>query len=330
MKDKLPEKMKKEILIYQGNNGEIEFKGDLKRETLWANLQQISKLFDTDKSGISRHIKNIYYSKELDKKSTVAKIATVQTEGERTVKREVEYYNLDLILSVGYRVNSNTATKFRQWATKTLRQHIIQGYTINKKRISQNYTEFLRSVETVKKLLPESGQMRAEDALELVKMFADTWISLDAYDKSALPKLGQNKRQVSVTSLELTDALNKLKQDLIRKNEATELFAQEKDINAVEGIVGSVFQTAFRQDAYETLEEKAAHLLYFIVKNHPFTDGNKRSGAFAFVWFLNKTGLLRKDKMSPEALTALTLLVAESKSKDKEQIIGLILQLLKK
>lgn len=322
--------MKKEIIIYQGKNGEISFNGDLKKETLWASLQQIADLFETDKSGISRHIKNIYQSKELNRNTTVAKIATVQTEGKRMIKREIEYYNLDLILSVGYRVNSKTATNFRQWATKTLRQHIVQGYTINKKRLTNNYKEFMQAVETVKKLLPIDGQVKAEDALELVKMFADTWISLEAYDKSALPKLGTNKKQVKLTAKELTEALAQFKQNLMRKKEATDLFGQESNKDAIAGIVGTVFQTIFGHDAYSTLEEKAAHLLYFFVKNHPFTDGNKRSGAFAFVWFLNKAGLLQKDKMSPEALTALTLLVAESNPKDKEQIVGLVLQLLKK
>jgi len=321
--------MKKEIIIYQTKQGEIEFKGDIQKETLWANLQQIADLFETNKSGISRHINNIYKSKELERESTVAKIATVQTEGKRTVEREIEYYNLDLILSVGYRVNSKVATKFRQWATKTLRQHIIKGYTINRKQIAKNYKEFLQVVESVKKLLPQGDQLKAQDALELIKLFAQTWLSLDAYDKSKLPKIGISKKQVLITAEELTGALKQLKTDLLKKQEASELFGQERNKDAIAGIVGTVFQSVFGRDAYETLEEKAAHLLYFIVKNHPFVDGNKRSGAFAFVWFLNKAGLLRKEKISPEALTALTLLVAESKPQDKERVIGLILQLLK-
>ncbi|MDK2948969.1 MAG: hypothetical protein PWQ56_134 [Patescibacteria group bacterium] len=144
--------MKKEPIIYQGKNGEIEFKGDIQKETLWANLQEIADLFETDKSGISRHIKNIYQSRELDPKTTVAKIATVQAEGDRKVKRNIEYYNLDLILSVGYRVNSKIATKFRQWAIKTLRQHIIKGHTINRKELIKNYQEFLQLVNSVQLL----------------------------------------------------------------------------------------------------------------------------------------------------------------------------------
>lgn len=319
-------KDEKEIVVYQGKNGEIALKGDVKKETIWASLQQIADLFETDKSGISRHIKNIYQSGELKQKETVAKIATVQTEGKRKVKREIEYYNLDLILSVGYRVNSTSATKFRQWATKTLREHIVEGYTLNKKRLDKNYEKFFKTVNDIKKLLPSGDTVKAEDALELVKMFATTWFSLDAYDKSDLPKTGTNKKKITITSEELINALAELKQNLIKKGQA---FGQERQQNSVAGIVDNVFQSVYGRDAYKTIEEKAAHLLYFVVKNHPLTDGNKRSGAFAFIWFLNKAGILRKDKISPEALTVLTLFVAESDSKDREQIIGLILQLLR-
>lgn len=321
--------MKKEFVIYQGKNGEIAFKGDVKKETIWGSLQQIADLFGADKSGISRHIKNVYESGELDKGSTVAKFATVQKEGERTVKRDVEYFNLDLILSVGYRVNSKTATKFRQWATKTLRTYLTQGFVIHPKQIAKNHEVFLQAVESVRKLLPSGGQIKAEDALELVKFFANTWVSLDAYDKSTLPQKGVSKKRVHITGHELSTAIAALKRDLLKKGEATNLFAQERSRDAVEGIVGNVFQTVFGKDVYPTLEEKAAHLLYFIVKNHPFSDGNKRSGAFSFVWFLSRVGLLRTDRLTPEALTTLTLLVAESNPKEKERMIGLILLMLK-
>ena len=319
--------MNRNGIIYQSKRGELEFRGDIHKETLWASLQQIADLFGRDKSVVSRHIRNIFEDGELEKKSVVAFFATTASDGK---VYQVEHFNLDLILSVGYRVNSKTATKFRQWATKILRQHIVKGYTINKKRLARNYDEFLRAVESVKSLLPTGDAVKAKDALELVKMFAGTWLSLDAYDKSALPKRGASKREVRASAEELVSAVAELKSDLVGKKEATELFAQEMRNGAALGIAESAFQSVFGRDAYETLEEKAAHLLYFFVKNHPFVDGNKRSGAFAFVWFLNKSGLLRKDRMSPEALTALTLLVAESNPKDKDRMIGLVLQLLKK
>jgi len=314
--------MKSNIIIYQGNNGEIALKGDLKRKTIWASQTQIVDLFGVDQSVISRHIRNIFKDGEIEEKSNMQKMHIPNSD------KPVVFYSLDVILTVGYRTNPKAAIDFRKWVTKTLRQHIVKGYTLNRKRIARNYYEFSQAAESVQKPLQAGEQIKVEDTPELIKMFANTWLSLDAYDKSQLPKTGASKKQVLVTAEELSEALMQLKSDLLKKQEASELFGQERNKDAIAGIVGSVFQSVFRQDAYKTLEEKAAHLLYFIVKDHPFVDGNKRSGAFAFVWFLNKAGLLRKDKITPETLTALTLFVAESLPQDKERVVGLILQLL--
>ncbi len=319
----------KNLIIYQAKTGAIELKGDFKKETVWANLNQIAQLFDTDKSGISRHIKNIFKIKELKQKSSVAIFATVQKEGGKQVKRDIEYYNLDMILSVGYRVNSKKATSFRQWATKTLRSHLIQGYTINRSQIGRNYEKFMKAVAEVKLLLPPSDLVDANDALELAQLFANTWFSLDAYDRSTFPVKGLMKKEVDFTANQLAQALAELKKGLMAKKEASGLFGSERGGQSLAGIVGNVFQSFEGEDLYVTIEEKAAHLLYFIVKNHPFVDGNKRSGAFAFVWFLNRSGILEKEKMNPVALTVLTLLVAESDPKEKDRIIGLILLLLR-
>jgi len=319
-----------QIVIYQAKGGAIEFKGDFQKDTIWASLQQIADLFETDKSGISRHIKNIYGIGELDRKSTVAFFATVQNEGGRKIKRNIEYYNLDTILSVGYRVNSKKATIFRQWATKVLRQHILKGYTVNRRLISRNYQSFLKAVEGVKKYLPVSNKVNASDVLDLVKMFASTWLSLDSYDKAGFPKTGSIRRQITVTSNELGEVLLGLKTKLISQGNATNIFGQEKRIGEIDSIIRNVFQSYGGKDLYPTLEEKAANLLYFFAKGHPFVDGNKRSGAFAFIWFLRKASILNTSKMTPEALTALTLLVAESNPKDKEKIIGLVLMLIGK
>ncbi len=315
--------MKNQTIIYQTKNGEIALKGDAQKETLWANQAQIVELFRVNQSVVSRHVRNIFQDGEIDKKSNMQKMHIANSD------KPVTFYSLDVILAVGYRTNSKVAIEFRRWATKTLRQHILQGYTINKKRIVKNYDAFLRAVESVQRLLPAGGQVGASDALELVKLFANTWLSLDAYDKSALPTTGASKKQVQVSVAELTEAIAQLKTALMIKKQATSLFAQERQADAVASVVGNVFQSVFGRDAYATLEEKAAHLLYFFVKNHPFTDGNKRSGAFVFIWFLNRVGLLRQDKISPEALTALTLLVAESNPRDKDKTIGLILQILR-
>jgi hypothetical protein len=319
--------MKNKIIIYQNKSGAIEFKGDFRKETLWANLQQIADLFERDKSVVSRHIKNIFDDGELRRDSVVAFFATTAVDGKTY---QVEYFNLDVILSVGYRVNSKKATVFRQWATKTLRAHIVDGYTINRSRIGENYDAFLKAVDQVKGLLPAGGAVDAESALELIKMFANTWLSLNAYDKSTLPKEGATKKQVKLTADDLVLALRELKRALVAKKEATDIFGAERQKESIAGIVGNVMQSFGGQDLYPSVETKAAHLLYFVVKNHPFVDGNKRSGAYAFVWFLRKARILDKSKITPPALTALTLFVAESNPKNKEQIIRLILQLLKK
>ena len=187
----------------------------------------------------------------------------------------------------------------------------------------------MRAVGDLKTLLPEDNKIQTQDVLELVEAFAGTWFSLDAYDTQNFPKSGATKKAATFTADELTQALHEFKNELLVRKQATELFGREKGKDAVHGIVGNVFQSFGKQDVYPTVEEKASHLLYFMVKNHPFVDGNKRSGAFAFIWFLRKAGLLRAS-LTPEALTALTLLVAESHAKEKEKTIGLILLLLQK
>lgn len=315
------------LLIYQAENGAIEVKPDATYDTIWANLEQISRLFGRDKSVISRHIKNIFAEGELVKSSTVAFFATVQQEGQRKVKRSIEYYNLDVILSVGYRVNSKVATKFRQWATQILKQHILQGYTINAKVLEQNKIHFLQTLEDLKLLTQNNAQIEAKDVIALIQNFSHTFFSLDSYDKNAFPVQGTLK-EIKTSAQELYKDIQQLKAELIKKGEATELFAQEKNKGALEGIFGNVFQSVFGEDAYPTLEDKAAHLLYFIVKNHPFNDGNKRCGAFSFVWLLHKAGYDFKDKVSPQTLTTLTLLVAESNPTDKEKMIGIVKLLL--
>jgi prophage maintenance system killer protein len=317
-------KLQNEILIYQSKSGAIEFKGDFIKETIWASQSQIMELFEVDQSVISRHINNIFRDEEIDKKSNMQKMHIANSD------KPVMFYSLDVILSVGYRTNSKMAIIFRKWASQVLRQHILEGYTLNKKQLRKNYDSFLEAVESVKKLLPVNGAVIAEDVLELIKLFASTWFSLDAYDRTELPTTGATKRKILVTADELKKSIFSLKNELITKKEATNFFAQEKQLGSIQGIVGNVFQSFAGENVYPSIEEKAAHLLYFIVKNHPFVDGNKRSGAFAFVWFLRKAKILDMQRLSPQALTTLTLLVAESNPKDKDRMIGLILMLLKK
>lgn len=316
---------KTEAIIFQAKNGAIELRGDLRHETLWATLDQISDVFGRDKSVISRHFTNIFADKELDRNSVVAKNATTAADGKTY---QVEYYNLDAIISVGYRVNSNTATKFRQWATKTLRAYIIQGYALNKKQIARNYQNFLKSISTIQALLPEHVTLDPKAVLELVKEFSATWMSLDAYDKGRLSPIGTTREPISLTGVELTEAIVNLRQELLKKGEVNDIFAQERAKGNVEGIVGNVMQSFAGKSVYESAEEKAANLLYLMVKNHPFVDGNKRSGAFAFIWFLRRAKVRGSSNINPSALTVLTLLIAESDPKRKDQMIALVTTLL--
>jgi death-on-curing family protein len=318
------------LVIYQAKNGAIELRGDAEKETIWATQKQLSEIFEVTTQNITMHLKSIYKEKELNEKSTCKKSLQVRNEGEREVKRMVMEYNLDAIIAVGYRINSIIGTKFRIWATKTLKQHITEGYTVNKSRIGMNYEKFLQAVEEVKALLPKGDHVGAKDVLELVKTFASTWFSLDSYDKDQLPDKGFTTKSLQIESKQLSEAIMELKKSLIQKQEATELFAEEKLKGNLKGIFGNIFQSAFGQDVYPTLEEKAAHLLYFIIKNHPFNDGNKRTGAFSFVWFLSRAGISFRSKITPEALTTLTILIAESDPKDKDKMVGLVLLLLKK
>lgn len=321
---------KQGVVIYQAKSGAIELRGDFTHETLWATQAQIANAFDVDVRTINEHIKNIYKSDELKDTSTIRKFRIVQKEGKREIEREINHYNLDLILSVGYRVNSKRATQFRQWATKTLRTHIVDGYTINRVRIGQNYDAFMKAVADVRALLPAGMQSDTGSILELVRMFADTWMSLDAYDKEALDLKKPTKKKVALTGAKLAESVAVLKSELIKKGEATDLFATERNRNALEGIVGNVMQAFAGADVYPSVESKAAHLLYFIVKNHPFIDGNKRTGAYSFVWFLSRAKMLDTRRLTPEALTALTLLIAESNPRDKDKLIGLVMMLIRK
>ena len=319
---------KNEVVIYQGKDGAIEFKGDFTHETIWATQAQIAEAFDVSVRTISEHTKNILTAKELDEIATIRNFRIVQKEGNREVYRYAKHYNLDMILSVGYRVNSKKATLFRQWATKTLRGYIIDGFAINKKRIAANYEHFLHIVEDVKKLLPAPPVLDAGDAVDLISLFADTWLSLDAYDRESLPKGKLTKKKVELTADKITASLTQLRIDLISKAQATDIFGKERSVGSVVGIVGNVMQSFNGKELYESAEEKAAHLLYFMVKSHPFTDGNKRSGAFAFVWFLKHAGILNVSKLTPSVLTALTILVASSDPKDKEKVVSLILNII--
>lgn len=221
--------MKNNVIIYQAKNGEIKLKGDFANETIWASQADIAKIFGVTPQNITIHLRNIFEEKELEKKSTCKESLQVQLEGKREIKRKILEYNLDILIAIGYRINSVTGTKFRKWATRVLKQHITAGYSINKTLIGKNYSKFIKAIENVRNLLPDGNIIDNESVLELVKFFANTWLSLDAYDKSQLPTTGINQKQVSFVSDDLNKALAELKIDLIKKDEATDLFAIERE-----------------------------------------------------------------------------------------------------
>ena len=320
----MSKKTNKNIAIYQSKDGAIKLRADSEKETVWATQSQIAEIFEVERSVITKHIGNLLKNSEIDEKSNVQKMHIANSD------KPVAVYSLDVILAIGYRTNSKRAIEFRQWATKTLHNYIINGFAINKNRITKNYEKFLSVVDDIKKLLPTGTSVDPKDAIELISLFADTWLSLDAYDRDSLPKGKLTKKKVELTAEKITANLVELKKELIRKSEATDIFGIERNKGSVAGIIGNVMQSFGGKELYGSAEEKAAHLLYFMVKNHPFTDGNKRSGAFTFVWFLKQANILDVSRLTPSALTALTILVASSNPNEKYKVISLILNLISK
>ncbi|KKR79076.1 MAG: hypothetical protein UU24_C0017G0012 [Candidatus Nomurabacteria bacterium GW2011_GWA2_40_9] len=313
----------KNIVIYKGPKGNVSLKVQFERDTVWATQAQIAQVFSVERTVITKHINNLLKSEEINEKSNVQKMHIANSD------KPVAFYSLDMILAIGYRTNSNQAIVFRKWATNVLHKHLIDGYTINRDQITKNYDSFMKSVSDIQALLPEHVLLDPKTIIELIKEFASTWVSLDAYDKEKLKTVGTNKKIIKLTGEELFEAIQSLKNELLKKNKATDIFAQERERGSVTGIVGNVMQSFGGKTLYETTEEKAAHLLYFMVKNHPFVDGNKRSGAFAFIWFLRKYRVRGSRNINTATLTALTLLIAESNPNKKDQMVALITQLLK-
>lgn len=250
--------MKSKVVIYQAKSGAIELKKDTKKQTVWATQAQIASIFEVGSPAITKHLKNIYSEQELSQKVTCSKMEQVQIEGKRMIKRTVTIYNLDAIISVGYRISSKTGTRFRQWATKILRQYILSGFAINKKQVARHYERFQKSIKELKGLLPAPEAFNRENVLELITAFADTWLSLDAYDKDELVTSGLDRRAVAITAEQLSGALTAFKQSLVLKEAASALFGQERVRGVVAGIVGNVMQSFSNQPLYPTLEEKAA------------------------------------------------------------------------
>lgn len=319
-----------ELEIYKTKDSQIEVRVMFDQDTVWLSQKQMAELFGKDSDTIGLHLKNIFSEEEIAEVATTEFLSVVQKEGKREVKRKIKYYNLDAIISVGYRVNSKRGTQFRQWATQRLKDYLVKGYAINQKRLD----ELGRMV----KLVEQSGKIETlqlqevKGLLEILGNYTKSFVLLNQYDSNSLQttKLSENITY-EIQYDEAKAAITELKKQLIEKKEATELFGNEKDKSFYSSLQ-SIVQTFNGQYLYPSIEEQAAHLLYFIIKNHSFNDGNKRIGAFLFIWFLEKNKHRFKSsgevKINDNGLTAIALLVAQSKPEEKEIIIQLIIALI--
>ncbi|MBX9705286.1 MAG: virulence protein RhuM/Fic/DOC family protein [Gammaproteobacteria bacterium] len=320
-----------DINIYQSDNGNVEVR--VSQDTVWLSQDQMTAVFGVQKAAVSKHLKNIYSTGELTKEATVSKMETVQREGNRLVMRQIEHFNLDVVISIGYRVNSVQATRFRQWATGVLREHLTKGYSINRQRFEENARELEAALVLVKKTAqnPELLTDEGRGLVDIVTRYTQTFLWLQRYDDGLLADPPQQVGGKLLTTTQARKALATLKANLIIRGEATIFFAQER-ADAFDALLGNLEQTIANKPAYPTVESKAAHLLYFVIKNHPFFDGNKRSGAFLFVDFLYRNGrLFNKDNqpvINDVGLAALALLIAESNPANKDTMIRLIISML--
>lgn len=334
----VPEIKHSEVVVFKPRGGQTEFQVvlDGEHDTVWATEQQIMELFGKARRTIGEHIKNIYKDGELDKESTWREFRQVQQEGGREVTRKVSIYNLDVIISVGYRVKSQVGTEFRKWATQRLKEYLLKGYSINQKLLSTEQQKVKALKQEINQLNEELFQTKktlADGILSIISHYSKSFELLEKYDKDELSSDNLNKDLIYVISLEdVKNAIKQLKTSLIAKGEASDLFGNEKD-ESFQGILGSISQTVFRELAYPTIEEQAVQLLYSIIKGHPFSDGNKRIGSFMFVWFLERNGHhLNKNgelKINENTLVTLALAVAQSLPEQRETILKLIMNLIK-
>ncbi len=310
---------KNEIILFENQGVKLEV--NLKDETVWLNRQQLSELFDRDIKTIGKHINNALKEELKDDNSVIAKFATTATDGKTY---NVEYYNLDVIISVGYRVKSKKGVIFRQWANKILKDYMLKGYAVNQKRLE--YLE--KTIQLIDIANRIDKRLEANDAKEILKVIGEYSKALDLlddYDHRTLKKTGGNVDERKIEYSKCIEIINKL-----RFNEESSLFAIERN-KGLDSIIGNIYQSFAGQDVYKSIEEKGANFLYLIVKNHVFIDGNKRIAATLFIYFLNFYGILYKNgkqTVDNNTLTALTLLIAESNPKEKEVMIDLVMNFL--
>lgn len=304
------------LVFYKSEDGNIQLNVKLEKDTVWLTQSQMSNLFGVDRTVIVRHIRNIYKSAELCEDATCAKNAQVQEEGGRTVRRTIPYYNLDMIISVGYRVNSKNATQFRIWATSILKQYLIKGYAINDQRLQQ-------LGEVIRIMKRTQNELDAKQILSVIENYNTALTLLDDYDHQCMKRPEGSKATYVLSYEECRNLI-----DQMRFNADSDLFGHEKD-DSFKGSIGNIYQSFGGEDVYPTLEEKAANLLYFVTKNHSFSDGNKRIAATIFLYFLDKNGILYDEngnkRIADYTLVALTIMIAESRIEEKEMMISIIM-----
>ncbi len=329
MNDKTPETGGGGVAVYEDVGGEVRVDVRLDRETVWLTQRQMAKVFDSTPENVLIHLRNIFASGELEAEATTKEFLAVRTEGRRRVRRRLKHYNLDAIISVGYRVNTRRGVRFRQWATRTLHGHLVRGFALNERRLAERGLREARETLDLmartlhnQALVDDTGQA----VLDLIAGYADTWRLLLEYDEDRLSAAPGTGPSSGVLDHERAiDAIAEFRRDLMARNQASPLFGSPRGA-ALAAILGNIEQTMFGEPLYRSREQKAAHLLYFVVKDHPFTDGNKRIGSLLFLFYLKQEGL--EHELNPQALTALTLLIAESAPAGKDLMIRLIVNLL--
>ncbi len=326
--------MKKEnsIIIYEDKKTGIRLETHLENESIWLTQKQVAGLFKVTIPTINEHLKNIFKTKELNEDSVIRNFLITAQDGKNY---NTNHYNLDCIISLGYRVNSQTATKFRIWATNVLRKHIVDGYTINESRLLEANNKF-KELQQAVSFINETSKKKAlsgqeAEILNLLSSYSKTLTLLNEYDKNQIKEIKGTKSDYQLTYEQAKNVITDIRKNLAKKEEATDLFGQEKD-NSFESVIKNLYQTFGGKELYKTTQDKAANLLYLVIKDHSFSDGNKRIGSFLFVYFLDRTNSLYKNsgekKINDNALVALALLIAESDPEEKETLVKIIKNLI--
>lgn len=321
-----------QLVIYQTPQGDTRIDVTVKGESIWLTQRQIADLFGTKRQAITKHLKNIYASGELGQEATSSKMELLQMEGNRYIKRQREYYNLDAILSVGYRVNSKNATAFRIWANKVLKQYLLQGYAINERVAAQKFDELSQLVKVLGRTIRNQEKL-TEDSRPLLEVVVDYAYALDTLDRYDYQKLKIEDTTESEAFHATYENAMAVIRELHEKFGGSTLFGNEKD-DSFKSSIGQIYQTFGGVDLYPSVEEKAAMLLYLVTKNHSFSDGNKRIAATLFLWFLNGNGILYNEdgtkRIADNTLVALTLMIAESRTEEKDTMVKVIVNLINK